>query len=189
MNQILSLVLALFLVSPLAFASEGDVCNLRPDLCDEGGGTPEPEVAESIRPAKPRKVMRPAAQKRKLKPRKASRRTSSNANCRVAGQPYNLNNVDLPVCKSADVAEVEPEQTRKPAAKKARRSPASVDIDSYMNSNANHPAFASRMAERQRAFQDPVPRPVASTVAPGEPAAPSSTTAAPSPAPTPAAGY
>lgn len=177
MKQILGLLSALLIASiaPLAMAEEGgDVCNIRPDLCDEGGGTPEPEIADNIpraRPVQQRRTISPSAKKqqqqlrRKVKPSATARKRSANVGttkCRKPGQSYNLNDADLPLCKqgisiAADSQEEGSTIETQSVKKTASRSPASViNIDSYLQANANHPAFAKRLGDRQKAFQEQV---------------------------------
>lgn len=175
MRGILALVFAFLLIPMASQAQEeaGDVCNIRPDLCDEGGGTPEPDIPP---PVAPTRIKRPApkVQPRKVRPvRKPSKRKAA-TNCRVAGQPFNLDQVDLPICGSSAAKpepekEIEksqeitfedlmpPEEQEKPVRRTARRAPAAISFDSYMHANANHPAIANkRTRERQKAFQDQV---------------------------------
>lgn len=179
----------------MALAQEGtDVCNIRPDLCDEGGGTPEPEVTRTVRPPQRRAPAPVKQQRRKLKPRKQTRSRTTSRNCRVAGAPYNLNNVDLPICGSASVAAARPPAKNSAAFKKAGRRPAStMDVEAYMSANANHPAFARRLSERQNAFQETtrqvVSAPVEETGLSGGSATASAAAAAPASAGAPAAGY
>ncbi|MBX3022058.1 MAG: hypothetical protein KF799_10310 [Bdellovibrionales bacterium] len=152
MLKILSTFLMLALLSPSSHAQDiGDVCGIRPDLCDDNGSQPSNERRPSARKANKAARHQLKQQKRQQRSVKRSvKRQTSNKRCRKAGEPYRLNNVDLPICgtNSSSASDVKSERGRHPSS--------AINIDAYMNSNANHPAFARRLGDRQNAFQETV---------------------------------
>jgi len=137
-------------------AAGGDICESRPDLCGDA----------------------PVAQKKKKSKKKESEtKAAKKKKCRQPDAPYSLESVDLPICGSdasmaaelveEDLAAIEPELKKKRmrarTGKKNEPENQPVSFDSYLQTNASHPAISRRPnLTHQNAFQ-PVRRPAAIT--------------------------
>ena len=131
-----TMLMCLIMMSGLAHAGglgSGDICAVRPDLCDNNDAS----VSVLARQARRQPAARPA----RAASLNAQNRVST---CRPSTVDLTGANQNLPVCGSALTS------GRAPAAAPV----AAISFASYMNANAANPALSRRVAGYQNAFKD-----------------------------------
>ncbi|NJL25844.1 MAG: hypothetical protein HC902_12180 [Calothrix sp. SM1_5_4] len=135
------------LAESLAEETPGDICSIRPDLCDEYAADDEPialPAPASEREVRPRRsttsISAPSRAKNKIKkkkkknPNEKRRDRSAETNCRQ------------PEAMGAAASSLPPCETEPPTRDNS--------FETYMASNSTHPALSRSIASRQEAFQE-----------------------------------